>query len=121
VTDDECAQDEELIARIRGFDRPNVRNPEWVVRAARNARLEPAIACVIAERTPVGPSTLHTLFARLRQLQAEHGLRAGFRRYSGALGPEADRYADHLMARLAVWRHRLGAPSEESDGRLESR
>jgi hypothetical protein len=99
--------DEELVARIRGFDRPKVLNPDWVLRAALSAGLELAVACVIAERTPCGPTTMAELFARLRQLQDQHGLRGGFRHYIGALGKDADQYADHAMARLAVWRERL--------------
>jgi hypothetical protein len=51
-------------------------------------------------------------FRLLRDLVGAHGLRGGFRRYNGS-GSAAERYADHAMRRLVVWRTRLGSePSE---------
>lgn len=44
----------------------------------------------------------------LRQLQAQHGTRDGFRRYNGS-GPAAEAYADDAIRRLAAWQARLGS------------
>lgn len=51
----------------------------------------------------------------LAQLQAQYGVRDGFRRYNGS-GPMAERYADDAMTRLARWRDRLGAAAITGSG-----
>jgi hypothetical protein len=49
-------------------------------------------------------------FETLRDLQRQHGVRQGFRRYNGS-GPMAEKYADDAMAKLARWTDRLGQPT----------
>ncbi|MGL5909413.1 MAG: peptidoglycan-binding domain-containing protein [Phycicoccus sp.] len=48
-------------------------------------------------------------FQTLRDLQREHGVRDGFRRYNGS-GRMAERYADDAMARLGRWATLLAPP-----------
>lgn len=55
-----------------------------------------------------------TGFRALRDLQASHGERGGFRRYNGS-GPAAERYADRAVIRAARWRRLLRDVSRETD------
>jgi hypothetical protein len=53
-------------------------------------------------------------FTTLAQLQRQHGVRDGFRRYNGS-GPLAEKYADDAMTRLARWTSPTPAPREDDD------
>jgi hypothetical protein len=49
-----------------------------------------------------------TGFGILSMLISQHGVHGGFRRYNGS-GPAAEKYGDDAVARIRVWRMRLGS------------